>query len=129
MDNSENTIKPITEKSLDHNLSVPLYLILTILSCGLFNLYWNYRQMQACNDLSGKKEFDFWLWLLLSFITCGIYHVVYQYKMGVSIVEIQKSRNKVLFENLPIISVLVTIFGLSIVVDCIHQTEINKLVT
>ena len=37
--------------------------------------------------------------------------------------------NKVIFDSLPIISCLATIFGMSIVVDCIHQHEINKIVS
>jgi len=112
-----------------HFISIPLYLVLTILTCGLFNIYWNYRQMEACNGLLGRTEFDFWLWFLLSIVTCGIYHIFYQYKMGQAIVEIQRNSNKNVFENLPVISVIVTILGLTIVVDCIHQSEINKLVS
>ena len=50
--------------------SIPLYLILTILTCGLFNLYWNYTQMKACNDALRREEFNFILWILLSIITC-----------------------------------------------------------
>ena len=118
-----------SQKESEHNISIPVYLILTLLSCGLFNIYWNYRQMEACNDLLGKKEFDFWLWFLLTIVTCGIYHIFYQYKMGAAIVEIQRNKNKVVFDNLPIISVLVTIFGLTVIVDCIHQSEINKIVS
>lgn len=112
----------------EHQASIPLYLVLTILTCGLFNLYWNYRQIWACNDLLGRKEFNFWLWVLLSLITCGIYHVFYQYKMGAAIVDIQRMHHRDLFDKLPLISVFATILGFSIVVDCIHQHEINKLV-
>ena len=125
----ETKIKPGNSLGSEHFISIPLYLVLTILTCGIFNVYWNYRQMQACNELLGRKEFDFWLWVLLSIITCFIYHIFYQYKMGQAIVEIQKLKNKNIFENLPVISVIVTVLGLSIVVDCIHQNEINKLVS
>lgn len=112
-----------------HKTNIPLYLILTILTCGVFNLYWNYRQMVACNDLLRRDEFSFWIWFLLSIITCGIYHIFYQYKMSRAILEIQRARNRELFDNLPLISVVVTIIGLPFVVDCIHQHEINKLVS
>lgn len=112
-----------------HNLNIALYLIVTILTCGLFNIYWNCRQMQACNEFLKREEFSFWLWFFLSIITCGIYHIFYQYKMGSALVEIQRNKNKAVFDNLPIISVIVTILGLSIVVDCIHQNEINKLIS
>lgn len=113
----------------NYNLNIALYLILTLITCGLFNLYWNYKQMEACNYLLKREEFRFLYWLLLSIITCGIYHIFYQYKMGSSIVEIQRTTNKTISESLPIISCLLTIFGLSIVVDCIHQHEINKIVS
>ena len=110
-----------------HILSIPLHLIVTLLTCGLWNLYWNYRQMEACNDMLGRREFNFLAWLLLIFITCGIWHIYYQYKMGAVIVEIQRHMGREIFDNLPLVSCLVTVFGLSIVADIIHQAEINKL--
>jgi hypothetical protein len=112
-----------------HEISIPLYLILTIITCGLFNLYWNYRQMEACNEMLGRREFDFWIWFLLCLVTCGIWHIIYQYKMGSVIVDIQRRMGRPVFDTLPLISVLVTVFGMSIVVDCIHQMELNKLAT
>jgi hypothetical protein len=116
--------QPITPKS---HINIPLYLVLTILTCGIFNLYWNHRQMEACNVLLNRREFSFWTWLLLTILTCGIYHIFYQYKMGAAIVEIQHLLNRDIFYKLPLLSVIVTILGFSIVVDCIHQNEINKL--
>lgn len=110
-----------------HNISIPLYLILTILTCGIFNLYWNYRQMETCNEMLGRQEFSWWTWVLLCLITCGIWHVFYQYKMGSSITEIQKTHQIPVFDNLPLVSVLLTAFGGCIVVDIIHQYELNKL--
>ena len=110
-----------------YTISIPLYLVFAILTFGLFNLYWNYRQMGACNDLLRRKEFSFWGWLLLSLITCGIYHVFYQYKMGAAIVEIERNYDAIVFDRLPLVSLFATIFGLSIVVDCIHQDELNKV--
>ena len=115
---------PITPKS---HINIPLYLILTILTCGIFNLYWNHRQMEACNVLLNRREFSFWTWLLLTILTCGIYHIYYQYKMGAAIVEIQHILKRDVFDKLPLLSVIVTILGFSIVVDCIHQNEINKI--
>jgi hypothetical protein len=122
--------KPKREANMEseHKIDVGLYIVLTIVTCGFFNLYWNYRQMQACNELVGRQEFDFWLWFLLVFVTCGIYHIYYQYKMGSVIVEIQRAKHGPVFDNLPVLSLLVTICGLSIVVDAIHQLEINKIV-
>jgi len=111
-----------------HYTNIPLYLVLTIVTAFLFNLYWNYRQMEACNDLLGRDEFSFLKWLLLCLVTCGIYHFFYQYQMGAAINEIQEVRDLIVTENLPVLSVIAAIFGVGIVADCIHQFEINKIV-
>ena len=111
-----------------YKVSIPVYLILTLITCGLFNLYWNYLQMEACNTLLNRVEFKFSHWIIFTLITCGIYHIFYQYKMGSAIVEIQKNMDKTVAEYLPVISCLVTLFGLSIIVDCIHQYELNKII-
>ena len=111
-----------------HHANVPLYLVLTLFTCLLFDLYWNYRQMEACNDLLGRDEFSFWLWLLLVLITFGLYHFYYQYQMGRAINEIQERRGLPVTEGLPILSVIATLLGVGIVADSIHQLEINRIV-
>ena len=47
--------------------------------------------------------------------------------MGEAINEIQRSHELLVMKDLPILSLLVSLFGLSIVADCIHQNEINKI--
>jgi hypothetical protein len=46
--------------------------------------------------------------------------------MGLALVEIQEKYDMRVDDNIPLISLLLSIFGLSIVVDAIHQSEINK---
>lgn len=111
-----------------HFASVAVYLVLTIVTCGIFNLYWNYRQMEACNELLGRLEFNFVTWFFLTIITCGIYHLFYQYNMGQAINEIQRDRQVPVAEGLPALSVVAAIVGFGVVADCIHQVEINKIV-
>lgn len=65
--------------------SFVVILLLSIVTCGIYNLYFMYT---AINDLNRAFEGDrqespgFWMWLLLSFITCGIYDVYWWYKQG-----------------------------------------------
>ena len=126
---SEGGYGPLSaEDERRYYANVPLYLVLTVVTAFVFNLYWNYRQMQACNDLLDRDEFSFLTWLLLCIVTCGIYHLFYQYKMGAAINEIQEIRDLPVTENLPVLSVIAAILGVGIVADCIHQFEINKIV-
>lgn len=112
-----------------HNLSIPIYLILTLITFGIYNLYWNYKQQEACNQLIGREEFKFLTWLILIIVTFGLYHLYYQYKMGEVIVQIQSDKKLIVNTNLPIVSLVLSLIGLSIVVDIIHQSEINKIVS
>ncbi|RAP32346.1 hypothetical protein DID76_00660 [Candidatus Marinamargulisbacteria bacterium SCGC AG-414-C22] len=105
--------------------NIALNLILTFITCGIYNLFWNSRQMNLCNALANKQTFNFWLWFLLSILTCGIYHVFYQYKMATEIINFKKEQKLVVMDSLPILSVMLTLIGLSIIVDCIHQSELN----
>jgi hypothetical protein len=106
--------------------NIVVSLILTILTCGLYDIYWNAKQMKAMNGLLGREELSFWTWLLVGIITCGIFHLYYEYKMGLALLEIQENYGMQVDNHLPIISLLVSLFGFSIVVDAIHQNEINK---
>ena len=48
--------------------------------------------------------------------------------MSMAIIEIQRNHDLPPFENLPVISVIVSVMGFPFVADCIHQNEINKIV-
>ncbi len=110
-----------------YSASVALYLVLTIVTLGLFNLYWNYRQMQVCNELLERREFSWLRWILLCVVTFGLYHFYYQYKMGAAINEIQDRHDLPFTEGLPILSVLAAVIGFGVIADCIHQHELNKI--
>jgi hypothetical protein len=110
-----------------HSASIPLYLILAIFTFGLFNLYWNWRQMKSCNELLERREFSWLLWIVLTIVTFGIYHFYYQYKMGAAINEIQERLELPVTEGLPLLSLAATLVGFGIVTDCIHQHELNRI--
>jgi len=107
--------------------SVALYLLLSLVTLGIFNLYWNWRQMQACNGLLERREFSWLLWVVLSVLTLGIYHLYYQYKMGSAINEIQHRFRLPVTEGLPVLSLVATLVSFGIIADCVHQLELNKI--
>jgi hypothetical protein len=107
--------------------SIAMDIVLSIITCGIYGLFWTARQMKAVNHLLGWDKFSFVKWLLLSLVTCGIYHIFYEYSMAQSIVEVQEKAGRSMSSSLPVISVLLAIIGLHIVADAIQQDEINKL--
>jgi Domain of unknown function (DUF4234) len=108
-------------RASEHVRSIALSILLTLVTCGLYNLYWQYRQMQSVNDLLERDEYSFWPWLLLTLLTCGLYHIYHEYRMSE---DIARSTGRDPKSNRRI-AVVLSVFGLSIVVDAIQQSHIN----
>jgi hypothetical protein len=108
-------------------LSIAAGLLLSIVTCGLYNIYWNYRQFQSMNRLLGREEFQFVPWILLSIVTCGLYHIYTEYKMGAELYAWLKGQGREANPNLPVFGLALSIFGLTIVADAVYQHELNKL--
>ena len=106
--------------------SIVLGIIFSLLTCGLYSLYWQYKQMETLNGWLGRTDYRFWLWLFLSILTCGIFALYYEYKMAVGINEIQADNGLTVNHSLAAICVLLAIFGIGIASLAIQQWEINK---
>ena len=73
--------------------SIALGIIFSLLTCGIYSLYWQYKQMVTLNTWLGRTDYRFWLWFFLSILTCGIFGIYYEYKMAVGINEIQTNNS------------------------------------
>lgn len=105
--------------------NVAIYVILTLVTCGLFGLYWmlalNDDSLAAANEpgTSGVTV------VLLNLVTCGIYGIYWAYQLGQRIDRIN-SRYGRYTDNSGILYLLLDIFGLSIVVYAVAQNELNQ---
>ena len=106
--------------------NVALDIVLTIATCGIWGLYWQFKQMEVLNAWLNREEYSFILWLLLSIVTCGIYAIYYEYKMAKGINEIQHREGFLLNADLAVLCVFLTFFGFGIVSLAIQQADINK---
>ncbi len=102
--------------------------ILTLLTCGLWDLVWQYRQMRVVNLLLGYEEFHYWKWLIFTLLTCGLYHLYHEYLMGRAIVKVQHQYGLPPSESLPAISLILALISLGIITDAIQQKEINMII-
>ena len=101
-------------------------IVLTILTCGFYALFWQARQFRVLNAWLGREEYGFWKWFLLSILTCGIYGIYTEYQMSNGIIEIQRKRGWHINPNLGAICVVISFFGSPIASMAIQQEEINK---
>jgi Trk-type K+ transport system membrane component len=107
--------------------NIALDIILSIITCGIYWFFWQARQMRALNHLLKEKRFSFLLWFLVSLITCFLFNIYYEYIMAQAIVEIQKKQGKAASNDLPVLSLVLSLFQFYVITDAIQQNEINKL--
>lgn len=107
--------------------SIIMYLLLTILTCGLFEFYWLYATASDINRLCQKRGIkdvgDPMIVVVLTLVTCGIYSIYYLWKAGRTLYRLSGETSS---DN----SVLLAILGLFIspAALAILQDQINGLV-
>ena len=93
----------------------------TLITCGLFNLYVQYCQILAINNMLNEDRYSFLKWLFFSILTFGLYHIYHEYVKGEDIDKCIGASG-----NTGIICLILTICGLSIIADAIQQSHINR---
>jgi hypothetical protein len=107
--------------------NIVLYVILTVVTCGLFGIFWFCTLNDDTNLVSGHPEApNGVVALLLTFITCGIYGLYWYYAMGQRIDEAKMSRGLPAGSSGALYLIL-AILGLAFVANIIQQSELNRL--
>ncbi|MFM2132819.1 MAG: hypothetical protein RL156_100 [Bacteroidota bacterium] len=101
-------------------------IILSIITCGIYGLIWQNRRFEIYNAWLGRYQFSFWKWLGIGLVTCGIYFIYTEYIVARSLNEVQRRNGFEVETNYPLLFVILSITGLSIVAHCIEQSEINS---
>ncbi len=103
--------------------NIVLCIVLSIVTCGIYGIYWMCKLNEEINSLSGQEGLSGILVVLLSIVTCGIYGLIWYYRMGqrVDIIKDQEGSSHILF-------LVLGLFGLGIVNFGLMQDAINKAV-
>lgn len=107
--------------------SLAVCIILTIVTCGIYGLYWLYMLQEDMNALTGRQDMSGGMVILLSIVTCGIYSYIWAWQMGEKVDSIKTARG-IPSSNSGIVYLLLSIFGLGIVTYSLIQNEINQAV-
>lgn len=106
--------------------SVAASVILTIVTCGIYGIYWFIVLTNDIGRLSNDHSFTGGKNFLLCIVTCGIWSFVWAYQVGQHLAEAQRQRGYTPTDN-SVIYIVLTIFGLGIVVNALAQSDVNKL--
>jgi len=107
--------------------SIGLAIVLTLVTCGIYGIYWFIVLTNDTGRLSGDPDFTGGKHFLLTLITCGIWTFVWAYQLGKHIAEAQRQRGLLVSDN-SVLYIVLTFFGLGIVTYALAQYDINKLV-
>ena len=109
------------------NRNIVTCIILSLVTCGIYGLYWYFCIINDLNTASETPDdASAGMVLLLSIVTCGIYGWIWLYKAGEKVDKIRQ-RNGEQPSDSSIVYILLAVFGLSIVDYALIQTELNKV--
>ncbi len=108
--------------------SILLAVVLSIVTCALYCLYWVYKVTNEAHAAAGRKTTaSGGMVLLYSFITFGIYTFYWFYKMGETVNEAKDRYGIPHDSNGPILYPILSVFGLGIVSLALIQDGLNQI--
>ncbi|TCT14700.1 uncharacterized protein DUF4234 [Natranaerovirga pectinivora] len=106
--------------------SIGVSILLTFLTCGIYNIFWIYGMADDLIRYNGESESSAGLEILLGFLTCGLYFYYWYYKMGKRVYNAQVKANMYANDD-SVLLLILSIFRLSIISDAIIQHKINEI--
>lgn len=102
-------------------------IILTLVTCGFYGIYWFIKLTDEINELADMKgEPSGGVCFLLSLVTCGIYTYYWAYMMGKKQESMEGAGENRSYT--PILYLVLSIMGFGIVTYALLQDAINKCV-
>lgn len=107
--------------------SLPVAIILSIVTCGIYSIYWFIVLTDDVNALSRRNDTSGAIAFLLTLVTCGIYGIYWAYQLGKKTGEMKAFRG-VNGADDSIVYLLLTLFGFNIITMALAQNEINTTI-
>lgn len=107
--------------------NIVLYILLSLVTCGLFGIYWFCTLNDDTNKISGHPEApNGVVALLLLIVTCGIYGLFWFYNMGSRIDE-AKAKRGIAGGSSGALYLVLALLGFRFVSKILLQNELNNL--
>ena len=120
--NANGTTIPNTEGIKERSLVTAI--ILSLVTCGIYAIFWFVSLTNEMNKAAGmENDTSGGVAVLLNLVTCGIYGIYWAYKMGEKrdLIADEKGSSNILY-------LVLSIFGLGIVVYALLQDTLNKAI-
>ncbi|SCY96562.1 DUF4234 domain-containing protein [Alkaliphilus peptidifermentans] len=107
--------------------NIGLAILFTFITFGIYGLFWFVKLTNEVSDLSGDTSMSGGKALLFTILTCGIYSIYWAYQMGKLTCKAQENKKEVGKDN-SVLYLILSIFGLSIIVFALVQSDINNMI-
>lgn len=116
--------RPIIDSGNIRTRSIPVCIVLSIITFGIYFIYWKYKLNTEINYLSGdEKAPSSGIVFILTVVTCGLYSIYWSYRMGER-TDVIQGQNR----SYPIIFLILQIVGFPIISLVLMQDTINKII-
>lgn len=109
--------------------NIAICIVLSLITCGIYGLIW---MASLTNDINSELNEDGTsggMCVLYSILTCGIYSFYWLYRIGEKTARLKaKTSGNTPDTSSPILFLVLGVFGLSLVVYALIQSEINRAV-
>ena len=105
--------------------NIVVSIILSIVTCGIYGLYWFVCLTNDVNTVSEEQRTSGGMALIFTIITCGIYGLYWAYKCGEKI-DIAKQKRGIPTSNSGVLYLILFIFG-GVISYALIQNELNVL--
>ena len=105
--------------------NIALCIIFTLITCGIYGLYWFVCLTDDTNQVSGEQKTTGVMALIFTLITCGIYGFYWAYCCGEKIDKAKADRGTP-SSNGGVLYLILFIFG-GVIAYALIQNELNKL--
>lgn len=125
LENNTTTNNTIQNYQKIANRDIVMAVILSIITCGIYGIYWFIVMTDDANVISDEQNASGGLAFLYTLLTCGIYGIYWNYKMGQKLFAAGQKYNKQINDN-SILYLILSIFGFAIINYCLMQNDLNK---
>lgn len=107
--------------------SLPVSILLTIITCGIYGIYWFIVLTDEINLLSEENDTSGGVAFLLTLVTCGLYGIYWAYRLGIKTGIMKEKRGGGASDD-RIVYLILQLCGLAIIVFALAQNEVNNTI-
>ena len=107
--------------------SILMVILLTIITCGIYSLFWLYQTTQDLTEYSEDYRLTPGMSVLLTIITCGLYQIYWWYRIADIFMSAQQRAKMPRLSDNKILFVVLSLFNFDFINMAILQGDMNQM--